>query len=62
MTALETAYVNPIKINQENLDLLIDSITSGSKPYFSIALKKLAITCPENCATICEYISAEITD
>jgi hypothetical protein len=62
MTALETAYVNPIKINQENLDLLIDSITSGSKPYFSIALKKLAITCPENCATICEYISAEITE
>jgi hypothetical protein len=38
MTALETAYVNPIKIDQENLDLLIDSITSGSKPHFSIAL------------------------
>ena len=60
MIALKTAYVDQIK--QENLDLLMDRITYGSKPYFSKALKKSAVTSPENCAIICEYILVEITE
>lgn len=47
---------------QTDYNLLIDRITRGSKPYFGNALKKLAICSPENCASICEYISAEITE
>lgn len=49
-------------MEQANLELLIDRITSGSKPYFSNALKKLSFTDRGNSATTCEYISAEITE
>jgi len=33
-----------------------------SKSYFRNVLKKLAITNPKNAKTICDYITAEITE
>jgi hypothetical protein len=60
LTALKTTYVN--QIEHENLDLLIDRLTYGSKPYFNHALKRLTSTNPENGLTICKYISAEVTE
>lgn len=60
MTALKTAYVE--RITQQDLDLLIDRLTYGSKPYFNHALKRLVSINPGNGLTICRYISAEVTE
>lgn len=60
MTALEQISVD--QVEQENVDLLIDRITVGSKPYFKKTLQKLTTTNPENCLTICSYILSEITE
>jgi hypothetical protein len=49
-------------VGQENLELLVDRITYCSKPYFGKALKRLASTNPENCLSICRYISSEVTE
>ena len=60
MSTLKTAYVE--RITQQELDLLIDRLTYGSKPYFKHALKRLTSSNPVNGLTICRYISAEITE
>jgi hypothetical protein len=64
VSALKPIYDNPIMQvgEEENLALLIDRITYGSKPYFNNALNRLAIAAPENCATICKYIFTEMTE
>jgi integrase len=50
------------EVHSGNLDLIIDRITHGSKPYFNKALRRLASTSQENCLIVSEYISAEITE
>jgi integrase len=60
LTSPNTATVH--EIQSGNLDLIIDRITHGSKPYFNKALRKLASTSQENCLIVSEYISAEITE
>jgi hypothetical protein len=62
---LQTSQNKIVSNNDANTELegKIDAITQDmSKSYFRNVLKKLAITNPKNAKTICDYITAEITE
>jgi integrase len=58
--------VEQLQCNEDyhsQLDQRIDSITQySSKPYFNKALKRIAVTNPQNATIICDYIIAEQTE
>jgi hypothetical protein len=62
---LQTSQNKIVSNNDANTELegKIDAITQDmSKSYFRNVLKKFAITNPKNAKTICDYITAEITE